>query len=328
MKPKTMILMVIAVVCGLGASYMTSKLLAKREKKVEAKVNVVVATKAVPKFRTLKKPEKYFAIKQMPKSAVPRKFFSNLKDVKDKVLKHELTADKVLSQEDILMGSYKPIKIPDGKYAIAISVNATKMVGFFVFPGDEVDFLLTQYRAGAMASIILRKVMVLAAGGTTSPTNPGKTQTIQARTVTVAVTSEEAQLLRLAEKKGELSLVLRDSEDKDTSPVKPMTDADLFQANKKTERPTKEPVESTDPKPDTKPVAKLEPIKDPPKEETKFVERKIKADWDLVIEGSSREKFFFHKGKNGEHTIDKNAYRTVVEKQTVTTDPKDTVKKD
>ena len=30
MKPKTMILMVVAVVCGLGASYMTSKLLADR----------------------------------------------------------------------------------------------------------------------------------------------------------------------------------------------------------------------------------------------------------------------------------------------------------
>ena len=29
MKPKTLILMVVAVTCGLGASYMTSRLLAK-----------------------------------------------------------------------------------------------------------------------------------------------------------------------------------------------------------------------------------------------------------------------------------------------------------
>ncbi len=32
MKPKTMILMVVAVVCGLGASYMTSRLLADRSR--------------------------------------------------------------------------------------------------------------------------------------------------------------------------------------------------------------------------------------------------------------------------------------------------------
>ena len=30
MKPKTLILMVVAVTCGLGASYMTSRLLAER----------------------------------------------------------------------------------------------------------------------------------------------------------------------------------------------------------------------------------------------------------------------------------------------------------
>ena len=44
MKPKTLILMVVAVSCGLGASYMTSRLLADREQDVE-KVAVLIAKK-------------------------------------------------------------------------------------------------------------------------------------------------------------------------------------------------------------------------------------------------------------------------------------------
>ena len=48
MKPKTMILMVVAIVCGLGASYMTSRLLAERGEAPAAeqkKVTVLVAKK-------------------------------------------------------------------------------------------------------------------------------------------------------------------------------------------------------------------------------------------------------------------------------------------
>ena len=49
MKPKTIILMVVAIVCGLAASYMTSRLLADRSKpEVEEKITVLVASKSLP----------------------------------------------------------------------------------------------------------------------------------------------------------------------------------------------------------------------------------------------------------------------------------------
>lgn len=53
MKPRTMILMVVAIGCGLGASYMTSKLLAERNQQVEAEptVPVLVARCASPAGR-------------------------------------------------------------------------------------------------------------------------------------------------------------------------------------------------------------------------------------------------------------------------------------
>ncbi len=50
MKPKTMMLMVVAIGCGLAASYMTSKLLAERNnaQTEEPKVKVLVAKIKVP----------------------------------------------------------------------------------------------------------------------------------------------------------------------------------------------------------------------------------------------------------------------------------------
>jgi len=46
MKSKTMILMVVAVVCGLVASYLTSQLIAQKNKKVQ----LVVARKAISQW--------------------------------------------------------------------------------------------------------------------------------------------------------------------------------------------------------------------------------------------------------------------------------------
>ncbi len=75
MKPKTIILMVVAIGCGLAASYMTSRLLADRANKEqpEAKVKVLVAIKKVPAFEPIKKPEEYFAEKEVPEGTYPSK---------------------------------------------------------------------------------------------------------------------------------------------------------------------------------------------------------------------------------------------------------------
>ena len=74
MKPKTLILMGLAVVCGLGASYMTAQLLAKRQPD-EEKVTVLVAKRNLSVGEAIRKPEdlfdpKQFVVGQEPKEAV------------------------------------------------------------------------------------------------------------------------------------------------------------------------------------------------------------------------------------------------------------------
>lgn len=53
MKSKTVILMVVAVVCGLAASYMTSRLLADRNEKIK----VLVAKRKFNRWTHVKNPD-------------------------------------------------------------------------------------------------------------------------------------------------------------------------------------------------------------------------------------------------------------------------------
>ena len=57
MKPRTMILLIVAVTCGLGASYMTSRLLAERQTEPEDKVKILVAKKNLDQGLTIKNVE-------------------------------------------------------------------------------------------------------------------------------------------------------------------------------------------------------------------------------------------------------------------------------
>src|SRR5260370_30977679 len=165
MKPKTMILMVVAVGCGLAASYMTSKLLADRNQtKEEEKVKVLVAKAKVPRFTVLKEPEKFFEVRELAKGSAPRSFFTDLNEVKGKRVNKEIKVDVHISDEDV-QAAFSNLPIPEGGYVgLGVTVNAASTVGYFVSPGDKVDVILTQRGPNPSSQTILREVLVLAVG--------------------------------------------------------------------------------------------------------------------------------------------------------------------
>jgi Flp pilus assembly protein CpaB len=218
MKPKTMILLVVAVSCGLVASYMTSKLLAERKGPVpDETVQVVVATTKVPRFTHLKEPEKYFVVKEFRKSDAPKSYISRLEDIKDKRLNKDFKPDVHISPEDVQDRATTALPIPDGYGAIGIKVTAASAVSYFVNPGDKVDVILTQRGDQAAAYTILRDVQVLSVEDRiTRAEAESKTEgsTIKAQTVALAVKPDDAKRVRFAESVGDLSLVLRKDGDK------------------------------------------------------------------------------------------------------------------
>src|SRR5947207_5782583 len=112
MKPKTLILMVVAVVCGLGASYMTSKLLAEREEKPAAaeappveRVKVLVAKKTLDMHTAFKKkPEDFFTERTFVKEDAPKEALTkdDLTKLKDKYLKRSLRKNDYITLDDVI----------------------------------------------------------------------------------------------------------------------------------------------------------------------------------------------------------------------------------
>jgi Flp pilus assembly protein CpaB len=211
MKPKTMILMVVAVGCGLGASYMTSRLLAERGNSTEEqeKVVILVARKNLDTGATIKDPTEMFAEKAIPRGDEPKSAVSRFDEVKGRVLKHTLREGDFVSGNDLLSDkeSWIAYSLPKGHMAMGIRVNMEGIAGGFAsLPLSRVDVIAT-IRDKGFSQVLLQNVLVLAADQQTVR-DEGK-GAMPAAVVTVALTPEQILKASLAKEFGPLSLVLR-----------------------------------------------------------------------------------------------------------------------
>lgn len=217
MKPKTMMLMVVAIGCGLAASYMTSKLLAERNtaQPEEPKVKLLVAKMKVPAWVPLKDPEKYFEEREVPESIAPKRGLREMSKIKDQRLIQNISEGEYVLEDKLVNVEQAGLiaKLPPGMRAIALKVNAESLAGGFVLPGYRVDVVSTSRGnpGDSMSKIILQNMLVLAVD--TIANRDGQTNSILGSTVTLAASPEEAQRLSLAAALGELRLTLRTPDD-------------------------------------------------------------------------------------------------------------------
>jgi len=212
MKPKTMILMVVAVACGLGASYMTSKLLADRGKVTEEveKVDVVVAKEKIASWTAIKDPEKQFEVRKYLPESAPKNAISDVNKLKDQRLNKFIDADKPVTEDDLVSKDLRNINtdLKPGQRATTIRVTVESGLSGFVLPNSHVDVICT-FRDDKATKLILQNVLVLAADTVDGTTKDPSAKTIQAQTVTLAAYPEEGARLALASSMGELRLLLR-----------------------------------------------------------------------------------------------------------------------
>jgi Flp pilus assembly protein CpaB len=211
MKPKTIALMVVAGVCGLGASIMTSRILAERNNQPagDVKVKVLKAKTKVPAFQPIKEPEKYFEQVEVPEGQF-RKALGDFNDIKNQRLKMTLNEESVVTKEDLLGTDFASLSLlmEKGQRAIALRVTAESVAGGFVLPGSRVDIVSTVQRGSEPVSqTIMQDVLVLAVDANFIKDPEIRNQV--GTTVTLAVNPEDAQKLALAGSLGELRLTLR-----------------------------------------------------------------------------------------------------------------------
>ncbi len=98
-------------------------------------------------------------------------------------------------------------KVGEDKRAFSVRVNDVSGVAGFLAPGDRVDVMLTQGNGNNLVTdVILQNVSILGIDQTTDESSEKPTL---ARTVTLEVTTDEAQKLATAQQAGTLSLTLR-----------------------------------------------------------------------------------------------------------------------
>ncbi len=116
--------------------------------------------------------------------------------------------------------------ISPGMRAVAVSVKASTMAGGFVAPGDNVDIILSyvprlptgseqyanEYVRRFASQTVLSNVRVLAVD---QNAKDAEREAKIAKTVTIEVTQEGAQILALADMMGDITLALRRIGDKD-----------------------------------------------------------------------------------------------------------------
>lgn len=179
--------------------------------------DVVVATRPLVVGVTIK-PEDVKTVK-MVASAFPKGGFVKVEEVIDRpVVSNILVDEPVIDGRLAARGSGLGLAptIPVGMRAATVRVNDVAAVAGFVLPGMRVDVLVTGRPPdgeGNMTNTCLQNMLVLSAGQTLQPDPRG--QAIQAATVTLLATPEQAEILTLANNEGRLQLILRNSVDQD-----------------------------------------------------------------------------------------------------------------
>ena len=212
MNGRSMTMLALAVACGLGAMYGTSRLLTKGKAAVEMQ-DVIVAARDL-RIEEVLKPD-LVKVVRMEKSAVPVGAFSQAKDLEDRwvtigMLEGETIVDKKLAERGSPPGLVA--RIPKGMRAYTLDVNEQSGVSGFVLPTHRVDIVQIESsnQASAAGETVLQDVLVLAAGQTfTRPDD----RSLLSRTITVALTPEQVETVAAAKARGPLTLSLRGLDD-------------------------------------------------------------------------------------------------------------------
>jgi pilus assembly protein CpaB len=209
---------------------MTARAGAKKAEPPTDLRDVVLAAKPLAVGMTLKPTD--VKMGKLPSSAFPKGAFSKAEEVIDRpVVSNVLMDEPILEGRLAARGSgigLAPV-IPVGMRAVTVRVNDVSGISGFVLPGMRVDVLVTGNPPAGNGTVTvtpLQNMLVLSAGTVLQPDNKG--QAIQAATVTLLATPEQAEMLTLANNEGRIQLVLRNGSDQSVEKIRGSEVAELY----------------------------------------------------------------------------------------------------
>jgi len=220
MSPKSLVLLAIALGCGLVASIAISQVIDGKNQAVVETVPIYVALQNI----NLGDPvdDVMVSLQEWPKDKVPLGAITAWEDIEDR---RPRTA--IFQGEPLLDGKFlergqtqDPISsIPEGMRLKTVSVDARKSAAGLLSPGDRVDVQIFVQRnereniSHPFTKLILQNIRVFAVDQAVQRSADGTEARTVAKTVSLIVTPSQANKMTTAENLGELSLIPRHPDD-------------------------------------------------------------------------------------------------------------------
>lgn len=213
MKPRTVVLLVLSIVCGLAASFLTVQYIRPRN------VTVLVAVKPIPRGAPIADYASLFAPNEFPaNTALPPNCITSLDQLRDRaaesIVRQGLNAGEPLSADNIVDRRQAGLKWILKPGFVGMAIRATAESSFFglLEPDSHVKVIGVHKVGGEKRSTILMKnVRVLAVDRAVDMVPAGKERAAIPAVITLEVTDDEAR--RLAQEEGSLTLAVMSPDD-------------------------------------------------------------------------------------------------------------------
>jgi len=223
MRTKSIILLALALGCGVVAAVGITQVMATRHPEGPAQIelqSIVVAMKDVPMGDPV--PPELVSLEDWPKDKVPKGAITKIEDVENRRPKARIFAGSPILESQLLgkgvLDQGASDSIPKGLRVIAVKVNEVSGSASLIRPGDRVDVLVFLQRGGDMGQTltktILQDVKVFAVDNSWEAATGGE-KSVVARTISLLVTPPQAEQVTLACEMGQVRLVMRSPDDKE-----------------------------------------------------------------------------------------------------------------
>jgi pilus assembly protein CpaB len=297
MRPKSLALLLLALGCGLVASIGITEVMAKRNAEAPTPLgdtrSIFVAITDIGLGDLLT--SQVLKLEQWPKDKVPPGAISRIEDIEGRRARTKLYAGEPILENRLLgKGASEQgatALIPKGYRVVPVQVDAVSGGSSLILPGDRVDVMVHLVRDASrdisetVTRTILQDIKVFAVDSVVDLEKEKESnRTINAKTISLLVTPEQAAKVMLARELGRINLVMRSSEDDQQIPNAQARPAELFSGTAKSERKK----ESLMTEPDAKPADKSQTLveflnttkKEPP---PAAVENKPRGTWSMRV---------------------------------------------
>jgi len=224
MRYRALLLLLVAIILGSLAAYLVNNIVTQQVAQPvtqEAAAGIPAVVAVTDLAIGLELQQIHLRVIELPEEAVPTGAFQTIPEVlagEQPIVLVAMRAGEVVLSDKLSTGV--PLRgltarIPDGTRAVSIPVNEVRGVGGFVLPGDRVDVLHTTTigrRDGQpVTRTLLQDMLVL---GVDQVSSEAAEEPIVVNVVTLLAEPDQAKTLTLAQRVGDLTLLLRNEGDR------------------------------------------------------------------------------------------------------------------